>query len=130
LVGVPQTTRNLEQEFKKRVILIENGKWRSEDLPVFMEIQDIEFGQFPENTLNLLNIKDAPSKNLVETTYKGYHYRKAGITYADTESNLPTEHLRIENSLEKRFITFAETNVEDIPQSVKDLCLRYFAAVG
>jgi translation elongation factor EF-G len=95
-----------------------------------MEIEDIEFGQFPENKLNLLNIKNAPSKNLVEATYKEYHYRKAGITYADAESNLPTEHLRIENSLEKRFIKFVETNDEDIPQSVKDLCLRYFAAVG
>lgn len=130
LVGVPQTTRNLEQEFKKRVILIENGSWRSEDLPVYMEIEDIEFGNFPENKLNLLNIKNAPSKKLVETTYAEYHWRKAGITYLDAESNLPMEHLKIENSLEKRFIAFAATNDVDIPKSVQETCLKYFAAVG
>jgi hypothetical protein len=64
MVGVPQTTRNLEQSETKRVIVIENGEWTSETLPVYMEIVDIKYGELPENKAYLYNVYEAPSKNL------------------------------------------------------------------
>ena len=83
IIGVPQVTRNGEQEFKKRMFEIKSdGSYQEIQLPIFMDIQDIKYGERIENKNFLYNVYDAPSQQAVWEMYpkkEGYHIRDAGI---------------------------------------------------
>jgi DNA repair exonuclease SbcCD nuclease subunit len=92
ILGVPQTTRNLEQDSIKKVCVIDDkGEYTLLPLPVYYTIQDVTFGEYPENRNNLLNVIDAPSKKAVFDLYKEYYIRLEGIkTKVNSEELLIT----------------------------------------
>lgn len=80
ILGVPQTTRNLEQSFQKQLLNIDqDGSFYLSYLPEYYTIEDIQYGEFPSNKNNLLNILNAPSKKSVIDMYKDYNLRMEGI---------------------------------------------------
>lgn len=80
IIGVPQTTRNLEQGFVKQICNIDNtGSFALTELPEYYTIEDVQYGEFPTNKNNLLNILNAPSKKSVYDLYKDYNIRMEGI---------------------------------------------------
>lgn len=72
-IGVPQTTREGEQDWKKRYFEFDtdNKKLTEKELPVFYTIKTIEYGEDIEDTDNLYNIVNAPSKRYTKDKYKG-----------------------------------------------------------
>ena len=97
ILGVPQTTRNLEQNAIKHICLIDTNKgdYQLKQLPIYFTIQDIEYGEFPENRNNLLNIKNAPSKKAVFDMYKEYFIRLEGIECKVSE-DMPIDLLQLQ----------------------------------
>lgn len=110
ILGVPQTTRNLEQHSLKKVCIIENGNYSLVPLPEYYTIQDVVFGEFPENKNNLINVLEAPSKKAVFDMYKDYHVRLEGIQVKTNSEELSISLDDIKNKneslLESRIAKF------------------------
>jgi DNA repair exonuclease SbcCD nuclease subunit len=132
MVGVPQTTRNLEQSETKRVIVIENGEWTSETLPIYMEIVDIKYGELPENKANLYNVYEAPSKKSVYELYNGYHIRDKGISFV-TKSTVQSQSKSLSDfkdaSLEATFKLFLKSQEKETPKDIVDCAFEYMERV-
>jgi len=116
ILGVPQTTRNLEQNFTKQILEITEEDFKFIDCPVFMTIEDIEFDQEPQSKNNLLNVKNAPSIVSVYERYPpnlGYYIREEGIQLIERDSSLKATHKKFEfdqSSIESKFVDFALKN--------------------
>lgn len=109
LAGVPQTTRNGEQEFDKRAVLLGTSGVTFEELPKFMDIIDLPFGKFPENPNYLINIHSAPSLAAVGEMYKGYFYRKNGVDVLRTDAEAASvDTSKISKTIEEEFSEWAK----------------------
>lgn len=133
MVGVPQTTRNLEQSETKRVIVIENAGWRSENLPIFMEIVDIKFGELPDNKCHLYNVYDAPSKKLVYELYGDYKIRDNGISFQLSPKTTTINEKTLEefkgSSLESSFKSFLKAQEKEVSKDIIECIYSYMERV-
>jgi DNA repair exonuclease SbcCD nuclease subunit len=130
ILGVPQTTRNLEQESIKKVCVIDNtGNYKLSPLPIYYTIQDINFGEFPENKNNALNVKNAPSKKAVFDLYKDYFVRIEGIQCKINQEEVSIISLddiqnKNESLLENRISHFYKDR--DVSNEVQNCINSYF----
>ena len=102
VLGVQVPSRNLEKSCDYLYVDKEGKK----DFLVpekYFEYQDLDYGQFPENKNNILNIKKAPSFQSVWDMYKGYYVRREGIEILRTENKEDQEKVAFElgNIVEK-----------------------------
>ena len=116
VLGVPLPTRNLE--ISNPIMIIEENGHSFVSLDHNFSIDKIEYGTYPENKTNLYNVINAPSKDLVFESYKGYYIREEGIEILRNENDLETEELTsFENgNLLEKFNLFAKEN--DISKEV------------
>lgn len=70
--------------------------------PVYFEYQTLNYGEFPENKNNILNVINAPSVPAVWEKYKDYFIRRDGI-----------QVLRTENESELKDVVFESGNIID-----------------
>lgn len=86
-IGVPQTTRNGEQDWIKRYLEFdtETGKLQSIPLPVFYTIKTIEYGEEIEDNINTYNIINAPSQQSAYKKHKHLNIRTGGISLIQKE---------------------------------------------
>jgi len=115
LVGVPNTTRHGEQDWQKRLVLIENGKHSFVNTSDFVTFETVTFGDNPTSKDSILNIIDAPSVSAVLKKYKGLHIRLQGV-------KLKGETAVVTYNEQKEFMNFSlESNFDDFQ---KDLEIR------
>lgn len=122
ICGVPIPTRNLEIN-NKIVKIDQNKKVEFIEHPIWFEYETIEFGKFPINKNNVLNIKNATSISAIYETYKNYNIREEGI---ELKININKNDKNIElgfNSIQDKFIEFIEK--ENIDDELKNVCLSY-----
>ena len=136
LVGVPQTTRNGEQAYHKRMIFIDTTgslgvPYTSIPVPVTMEIEEVKYGDTPIRKTNLLNIIDAPSTAAAEEEYKDYHIRTAGIKVLrtiedgdDSEGDLNDFSV----DLKKKYVTWAKKN--KVATEIIQINVEYLEKIG
>jgi DNA repair exonuclease SbcCD nuclease subunit len=90
-VGIPQVTQEGEQSFSNSYIKI-NGRsnYEIKEIPKFMTIEDVMYGDEPVSKNNLLNIIDAPSSIAAYRRYptNEYFLRKAGIKLKEEETSI------------------------------------------
>lgn len=132
ILGVPQTTRNLEQNSLKKVLVIDNGNYSLATLPEYYTIQDVIFGEFPDNKNNLLNILEAPSKKAVFDMYKEYNIRLEGIQCKinTEELSISLDDIQSKNSslLESRISKFYKD--KDVSNEIQNCINSYFVKVN
>lgn len=87
VMGVNLPTRNLEIANPFIKINAKEKTIEYIDPPKYFEYQTLNYGEFPENKNNILNIKQAPSYPSVYEMYKGYYIRKEGIEILRTEND-------------------------------------------
>lgn len=124
--GVAIPSRNLE--INNPIITIDNGKISYIDHPIWFEYQDINYGEFPENKNNILNIKAAPSYPSVWEMYKDYYVRKEGIEIIRTENdtNIITTEFEAGDIVDK-FNLYAKE--KELSKEVSDCANRYLQEV-
>ena len=112
ILGVPQTTRNLEQYFEKCIYVydLERHELKKVLLPIFFDIQTIEYGQTPENKDFLYNVIKAPSKKAVFEKYKGFNIREEGIELLRTvnQINFEEQRQKMNFDLGSKFLEFSK----------------------
>lgn len=121
IVGVPYETRNGEAQ-SHRIIEIKNDKSICEiDVPLFFTHETISYGQEPSNKMNIINVIDAPSKQLVYEKYKEYYIRDTGIKLLRTENTKESFKQEFEsaNILEK-FKKYSQEN--NLSKEVSEEC--------
>lgn len=127
VLGVPQTTRNLEHLFKKYIKIYDDGKVTIEQLPEFMTIEDVRYGDEPSSKDNFINVYDAPSVDSVEEKYKSYNIRREGIRLLRTELSSNTLDSKLDSILGSKklintFMQYAKDNSisDEVIRSVLD----------
>lgn len=111
IVGVPVSTRHGEQNWKKRIVIIDNDI-KFEYLKNYLDFETVNFNDEPISKDSILNIVNAPSVKSVIERYKGYHIRLTGILLTGEEDNKVTYNQQKEFlnfSLEKNFQEFSES---------------------
>jgi len=102
VLGIQIPSRNLETACDYLYVDKNGGK----DFivpPKYFEYQDINYGEFPENKNNIINVRNAPSFQSVWDMYKGYNVRREGIELLRTENKEDQEKVAFElgNIVEK-----------------------------
>lgn len=132
ILGVPQTTRNLEQNSIKKVCVIDSKGYSLNNLPEYYTIQDIIFGEFPENKNNILNVKEAPSKKAVFDLYKDYFIRLEGIECKinKDEISITLEDIQNKNEslLEHKISKFYKE--KDISNEIQNCINSYYLKIN
>ncbi|HPJ86775.1 MAG TPA: metallophosphoesterase [Candidatus Pacearchaeota archaeon] len=81
ILGVTLPTRN--GEVSNRILFIDEKtkehKYIDKDFSEFLSYETIEYGNFPVNKNNILNVIKAPSVPSVHSMYKDYYIREEGI---------------------------------------------------
>jgi 3',5'-cyclic AMP phosphodiesterase CpdA len=125
LVSVPQTTREGEQKEEKRLIAIdENNEYRKIPLPIFMDIETIQYGDTPKDKRNYINVLNAPSVKAVMNQYKDYYIRKSGIQVARSDQeNQEKISLNFSDDIVKKFQDWSQK--ANIPAEVSSRAVHY-----
>lgn len=121
IVGVPYETRNGEAQ-SHRIIEIKNDKSICEiDAPLFFTHETVSYGQEPSSKMNIINVVDAPSKQMVYDKYKEYYIRDTGIKLLRTENTKESFKQEFEsaNILEK-FKKYSQEN--NLSKEVSEEC--------
>ena len=121
IIGVPQTTRELEQNINKYIIEY-TDKIDIKEIPTFFDIQTIEYGETAKEGY-LLNVKNAPSIESVYTLYPEKYIRNDGISIVQTE----IEEIKIEDAeldIKELWINFCIESKES--KEFLDFTLTYF----
>lgn len=123
VLGVPIATRHLEEQQEHRIIKIEDNRTESIKVPQFFTYQTLEFGEFPKNKNNILNIKNVPSWEELYKVYENYYIRDEGVEFVKTENELQIENLEFESSsLKQKFKIF---NLDrNLPKEIVDVCYQ------
>lgn len=130
IIGVPVTTRHGEQDWKKRLFIINENTISENIIPNFLNFETINFGEEPKDKEAILNVKNAPSVKAVIEMYKGLHVRLTGISLiGEVEAISYNEQKELLNfSLEKNFNEFSK-NMEIRPP-VQDKILELFQKIA
>jgi hypothetical protein len=123
VIGVPLPTRNGEK--CNSILKINDDKSIEEiEVPEFLKIENIEYGNLPENKDWIYNIKNAPSFQSVNDMYKDYYIRKEGITIKREESEIEFEISEKENkSLQEEFKVYSVE--KGLSKEVINCCYDY-----
>ena len=105
IIGVPIETRNGENQ-KHKIIYIKDTL-QEISLPLYFTFENIQYGEFPKNKNNILNIKNAPSLKAVYELYKGYYIREEGIEINRSQS------LEIDDITNKQHKSFNEITLQE-----------------
>jgi len=122
VIGVPLPTRYGEHEHEHVIYEITDHIEKIK-VPNYFTYEDIEYGEMPNNKNNIYNIKNAPSHQLVKSTYKDYYIRDEGIEYIENEEELKDVVID-ENSLIDECNVYAKE--EQIPTETLNICNEYF----
>jgi predicted phosphodiesterase len=107
IIGVPNTTRHGEQDWQKRMVVIENGTYRFQNLEDKIRFETISFGAEPDSKDSILNVIDAPSVQAVLKKYKQNYIRKQGIKILEENSD------SVSYNTQKEFLNFSlESNFQ------------------
>lgn len=87
IAGSCISTRYGEQDWKKYYYILHKDKYEKILIKETFTYEDIEYGNFPINKNNILNIKNAPSFDSVYDLYKDYYIRKEGIEINRVQNN-------------------------------------------
>lgn len=71
--------KNGEQDWEKNVYVLEKKGYSKIKVPQIFTYETIEYGSFPANKNNILNVIKAPSVPSVHSMYKDYYIREEGI---------------------------------------------------
>ena len=152
VLGVPMVTRNGESnghllkisskianasELKNKIIPVDENieevlktytSLEKIKLPIFFDIQDIEYGESIPNPDYLYNIKNAPSFDALYDMYSIDYIRKEGITLREYDIIDAEEELLYTDDVESignRFIEFAKE--VRVARDVKDTAMEYLS---
>lgn len=83
-LGTPYITNKAEAGKENRIMVIDNetGEYEYIEVPRFIDYEDVTYPDFPKNTdipVLILDVYNAPSKEIVKEHYKDYSIRKNGI---------------------------------------------------
>lgn len=128
VLGVPLPTRNLEDV--GFVLDLKDTGYSLINVPEFLKICTIKYGDPAVNKDWLYNIIDAPSYDSVYDTYKGYYIRDGGITLLRTENDFETNQgITFEKAKQsEKFLVFAKDS--NIPKEETETILLYFEKAG
>jgi len=133
IIGVPLETRNGEQQNNKLIVVTDTIQEIS--LPLYFTFENIQYGEFPKNKNNILNIKKAPSLKAVYELYKGYYIREEGIefikennTFISLDTNKQYKSFT-ELTLSEKFILFKEEKNITNDMVVQE-CLYRLSQIG
>lgn len=120
---------NACNEINNPIIQIDKNGIKYIEHPIWFEYETLEYGQFPKNKNNILNIKNAPSMSSVYETYKDYYIREEGVEIKQSEEfqNI-NEFIFESNNLTQKFINFIKESA--IPESITNCCIKYLNEVG
>lgn len=124
VLGVPIPTRHLEDDQEHKILNINKSGIKEIKVPFYFKYETIEFGDEPSNENNILNIRNAPSFNVLFEKYKNYYIRKEGttLTFMGDEINLDEMDKYI-TDIEKSFVEFAHS--EGVGEKIVDCFLEY-----
>jgi hypothetical protein len=124
--GVALPSRN--GEINNSILTIDSTGINYIDHPIWFDFQDINYGEFPENKNNILNVKNCPSYASVWEMYKGYYVRREGIEVLRTvdESNTEVADFESANIVEK-WIAYAKD--QSISKEISDCAVQYLQEV-
>lgn len=130
VVGVPYPTRNGEQDFKKRVIEIKSAKYQSINLPELHTIEDVTYGNEPDNKDNVLNIKDAPSIPAAKDFYQNYYVRLIELKKDDSkkENEKLNEATSLAESIVEKYKVYADE--KELEEKVVNKALQALTEVN
>jgi len=100
--GSVVSTRYGEQDWEKNLYEITKEGFKKQSIPQMFTYQTLNYGEFPENKNNILNVINAPSVPAVWEKYKDYFIRRDGI-----------QVLRTENESELKDVVFESGNIID-----------------
>ena len=105
-IGIPQTTREGEQNWKKRFFEFdtETEILTEREAPVFFTIQTISYGEKIYNKDYLYNVIEAPSKKVVKEKYPDVKIRRNGIKLIDRKKD--STEIRLEGSKKLKLNNF------------------------
>ncbi len=123
VLGVPIPTRNLEEQQNHRIIRIINNEIEFIPVPQFFTYETLEFGKFPENKNNILNLKNVPSWEELYKTYKNYYIREDGVEFKKTENSLTFNNTEFEKgSLKEKFNLYLLSDGVGLDKKIIDEC--------
>ena len=124
VAGSVVSTRNGESEREKNIYILGKKSYEKVVVPQTFEYETIEYPELPTNKNNILNIKNAPSYEVVYDTYKGYNIRHEGIQLFMTESAVDDEQYSFESgNLIEKFMLYAKER--SLEKEYVDMCLKY-----
>jgi DNA repair exonuclease SbcCD nuclease subunit len=123
IMGVNIPTKNLE--ISNPYMMIDSEKnIACIEPPRYFSYQTLNYGEFPENKDNILNITGAPSFTSVFEMYKGYNVRKEGIEILRTENEEQIENNTFElGTMIEKFSIYS--NNRKLPKEVHDCSIKY-----
>jgi hypothetical protein len=122
VVGVPIPVKHLEDQQQHRIVLIDENKYRFENVPFYFKYETINYGDEPSSKDNILNIKNVPSIADVFSKYKDYHIREDGIELKVDENSEQTLSFDLSDT-KQDFITFCKE--ENIDDKLRDFTLGF-----
>ncbi len=124
VVGVPLPTRHLEDRQEHKILKIDSDGIEEIKVPFYFEYETIEFGEEPTCKDNILNIKNAPSFNVLFEKYKDYYIRKEGTTLTFMGEEISLDQIdNYISDLNKSFIEFSHD--QGIGKNIVDCFLSY-----
>jgi hypothetical protein len=121
ITGSIMDTRFGEQDWEKNIYRVFKSSYDKIEVPKFFTHETVSYGQEPSSKMNIVNVIDAPSKQMVYEKYKDYYIRDAGIKLLRTENTKESFKHEFEsaNILEK-FKKYSQEN--NLSKEVSEEC--------
>ena len=117
-IGVPQTTRNGEQDWAKRMFVFDGSKLESVELPVYFNIGTIQYGEEIVNKDWIYNIENAPSMVSINDKYKGVTLNRCKVSIKESINDKVLDH-KIQSETNDWHITY-EQCIEHRGQALRE----------
>jgi hypothetical protein len=128
IVGVPLITRHGEEN-NPIIQISENKKIEYVNIPVFIDIKTIQFGEPMENENYIYNIINAPSYSAVYEKYPVENIRHEGISVlVNDEESEENVFYCTDSSFTQVFSDFSEES--KVPQAEKNMSIKYLGELG
>jgi len=126
IAGSVVNTRHGEQDWGKYIFELSKNSYKKIEVPQLFTYENIEFGEFPENKNNILNIFNAPDKDSASELYKDYHIRDSGIAIKDAQNSNNVKDINFnKDSIISKYIEFCQ--LEAVSDTLKNLGIEYLS---